>query len=371
MSWLHSHMHRGAAIILGVVLSTVSADADQTSRTNTGNLLDGLRPSDSRFSPEVQQYLLDLQLEDSKRQVRQGFEKSAAFLNTARRVTSLSNTSSRQPAKVLYVVYTDSAFYDTRVQWIRNTWARKVAPNSLVAIGDIAASNKGIPIRGTKCPVHSHWEGACCKYAEAVIEAEKMLSQDPSYEMVYFTDDDSYVVPQNMETELGQLLPDTSPHGSVFGFWGCAAKQCVNALCGGGGYGATSKAVKSLVGLSAADFLRDQMNNCNKCDKWADVALSQVFDARNINKVQLHQTYGWRLKKESFDKSLETPPLLYHYIQQQNQMYALDKIFTERVAAKLQVGAVVKFDPKLCVKYQSEPVCIHTESPLDLPWDIL
>jgi len=369
MSWLHAHMHHGAAFVLAIVL-TVNTNAYTTNEVKMGKVLEGLLPSDSRFSPEVQRYLLDLQLEDSKRQRGQEFEKKAAFLNTARRVTSLLNTSSRK-AKVLYVVYTDSAFYDTRVQWIRNTWARKVDQNSLVAIGDVPASNKGIAIRGTKCPVHSHWEGACCKYAEAVIEAEKILSQDPSYEMVYFIDDDAYVVPQNMESELGQLLPDTTPSGSVFGIWGCAAKECVLGLCGGGGYGATSRAVKSLVGQSAANFLREQMNNCNKCDKWADLALAQCFDARKINKVKLDRTYGWRLKKDDFDKSLKTKPLLYHYIQQQNQMYALDKIFAKQVAAKLQVGSLVEFDPKRCVKYQSEPVCFHTDNPLDLPWDTL
>uniref|UniRef100_A0A7S4PWH5 Fringe-like glycosyltransferase domain-containing protein n=1 Tax=Alexandrium monilatum TaxID=311494 RepID=A0A7S4PWH5_9DINO len=245
---------------------------------------------------------------------------------------------------VLYVVYSDSRFYDTRLRWVLETWGGGLPTSALLVIGDAAApASLGAHVHRTRCPPHSHEEGACCKYAEAVILARKLLQRDPSFSWAYFTDDDAYIRTDAMGRALARQPDADDGRGMVLGNFGCANETCVGGLCAGGGYAASAVALRRLVdGGDAGAFLAEQMQNCAKCGRWADLAMTQIFQARGIREEGLPGLNGWQLDKNCFDRSLESAdgePLMYHYVRSRAQMQFLYRLFAqhnETAAASLR-----------------------------------
>lgn len=289
---------------------------------------------DAEFHPQVQEFLRFLELLD---------RKEATLLGT--RSVRHPKRRPNGTGKVLFVVYSDSHFYNTRLQWLQETWAKALPRSQLLVIGDQPDTGNltNMRVLGTRCPAHSHWEGACCKYAEAVIAANEVLQADPSFEWVYLTDDDAYVRVHEMEKALVHQPPSVGENGTVCGIWGCATPECTGGLCAGGGYAASSKAVVSMLGSSSAGFLREQMRNCGRCGRWADVAMSRIFLARNIEMRPIDGFYGWKLKKDQFDNSLRSEhvePLMYHYIQTRNQMVTLHELFSADRATTVRALSV-------------------------------
>lgn len=256
---------------------------------------------------------------------------------------------------MLFVLYSDSRFYTTRLKWVLDTWAKALPEAALVVIGDAAADGK-------------LKEGACCKYAEAVIIARKVLQQDPSFRWVYFADDDAYVRTDAIESALAQQPEDTSGHGVVFGNFGCAAKGCTGGLCAGGGYAASAQAVERLVDGNASAFLTEQMHFCATCGKWADIALSRIVLERHIDQQLLPGLNGWLLDKRCFDLSLEAEqfePLMYHYIRSWNQMEFLHRLFLPKNRST-SPGPQPRAGS--CASYRGNVQCIESAAVQDRPW---
>jgi len=292
--------------------------------------------------------------------------------------------------RVLFVVYSDSKFYETRLKWVTNTWARDVPQESLVIIGDAPYTGAGQvrarKVVATQCPAHSHWEGACCKYAEAVIHALEIMREDPSYEWAYFTDDDAYVRHASIENALMQQQ-EPSGRGLLLSNIGCATKQCTG-ICAGGGYAANRRAIVDVVegaiganqpGANASQaFLTEQMQSCSQCERWADVALAQLYKRRGVELRPLEGLYGWRLPKDKFEASLTNAvePLMYHYIQSEQQMQFLDGLFgnnTRQVAQTAPsttqvVGAIHQPQTAWCSNFHGEHACGQEGVAASVPW---
>eukprot|EP00429_Kryptoperidinium_foliaceum_P025718 CAMPEP_0176148016 /NCGR_PEP_ID=MMETSP0120_2-20121206/75467_1 /TAXON_ID=160619 /ORGANISM="Kryptoperidinium foliaceum, Strain CCMP 1326" /LENGTH=91 /DNA_ID=CAMNT_0017484667 /DNA_START=3 /DNA_END=275 /DNA_ORIENTATION=- len=81
-------------------------------------------------------------------------------------------------ARVLYVISTDSNFYNTRMQWVFKTWASGLAEDDLIVIGDVPYTGSLFrsSVKPSSCPRHSH-AGACCKYGVAFHYIYERLEQ--------------------------------------------------------------------------------------------------------------------------------------------------------------------------------------------------
>lgn len=340
------------AVLLSVAVSPCQALANTGSgflRHSSHSASDHFRARDESLHPKVQSFLRSLD-----------GVPPPALIQTGLADLRAGNKSLEEP-RVLYVLYSDSRFYETRLRWVAETWGSRLPNGTLVAIGDTAPPDSfPLPVHETQCPTHSHEEGACCKYGEAVIEAGRRMQQDPSLAWAYFMDDDVYARPQAITQFLnGEHLKFganesavIAPNGLARGTFNCGSDGCPLGLCGGGGYAADRRAVEAMLSNGPADFLRKQMENCNKCNRWADLAVSQSIIDNNITTDALPGAYGWRMHKSEFDKSLERgspEPLLYHYIQNQQQMSFLHSLFeperrqdeSERQDAEERAGAKV------------------------------
>lgn len=274
------------------------------------------------FHPALERYLRELEAEYQR--------KAISFLSISSETNAHIGTDAHVGDNVLLIVYSDSHFYNTRLKWAKDTWIKQVDPAHLVVIGDAAAGpDFGVQVHETKCPPHSHWEGACCKYAEAVIEANKRMQQDPSLGWVYFLDDDTYLRPATLATQLAKLSPSPG-HGRVAGYWGCGSSG-KDGLCAGGGYAADREAISRMVNESPADFLREQMSYCSTCGQWADIAMSQIIKNRTSIDVEfIPGVYGWKLNKDDFYLSLHSSePVLYHYMTNEAEFQFLHTLFGE------------------------------------------
>jgi len=282
------------------------------------------------------------------------------------RKTNHSGNASRH-GRVLFIVYSDSHFYGTRVQWILKTWAGQLSADSLVIIGDVEATQSvAATVHSTRCPAHSHWEGACCKYAEAVVLAQKLMKMDGSFQWTYFTDDDAYVRGGQLENALvSQQPPIAGTHGLILGNFGCVANGCKPGLCAGGGYAASSAAVDSLVNDNITAFLEEEMQNCGRCERWADIALSQIFSRRGLEMRALQGLNGWQMSKSCFQKDLTSGngPLMYHYVRSWNQMDFLHRLFLP--TPPVSAGALRSNTTlgETCVQFHHNRFCCT-----DCPW---
>jgi len=308
--------------------------------------------------------------------------------------TTMSRHGGRQEAgKVLYSVYSDALFYGTRLSWIMKTWGQRVPKRALSVVGDKPLGDElpfkdSVRFEATECPQGSHWEGACCKYAEAVIKAHEVMQQEPSFEWAYFTDDDAYVRPEMIAEALEQKKKADGgdahgDHAVVYGIFGCATKSGCQGLCAGGGYAASRRAVELMVKDDEEAFMREQMQMCQKCDRWADQALTGVMDERGIAHREIEGLYGWPLSTADFRGSLkgELPaPLMFHYIRTEHQMEFLDKLFSSTEpgyfdgvghqfdSAPASTKKNSKGEEVPCFSYDGNYACVISNRPEDAPF---
>lgn len=287
---------------------------------------------------------------------------SSSFLRTGARAKSYGDA-----AKVLFVMYSDSKFYQTRLQWVLNTWAKTIPQASFAVVGDKPYPNANVKVIETGCPTHSHWEGACCKYAEAVIYAHKTMADDPSYSWAYFTDDDAYVRPGVLAQKLAQVSMESGDGPIVLGRLGCNTKvagptNCAS-ICAGGGYAASRAAVESLANNGDNALMSEELQYCNQCGHWADASMTQMMLRRKISLQPLHGVNAWKLNKTDFDATLnsDVDPIMYHYIQSQAQMDMLQGLFTGQ-------GGTGNSGDNLCSTYHGNTQCAISGSPTATPW---
>mmetsp|Transcript_3208 Transcript_3208/g.9230 ORF Transcript_3208/g.9230 Transcript_3208/m.9230 type:complete len:345 (+) Transcript_3208:90-1124(+) len=268
-------------------------------------------------------------------------------------------------SRVAYFVYSDSFFLDTRLSYIRNTWAQGVRPGGLNVIGDSAyrGNASGMNFVATPCPKNSHGVGLCCKFAEAVRQAHRQMQQDPSIEWAYFIDDDVYVRPEALERALAHQ-EDPEDKGVVIGIYGCADRGC-SGLCGGGGYAASRRAIEKAIGGGEEQFQKAEMDSCNKCGMWSDIAITEIYRDKHIDLRSIGGLYPWKVKKGQFDQMLDMQeePITFHYVETQEQMEFLHSLFAG--AGKSHDGDV---DPRRCASYRGRVVCAQSESSFDAPW---
>lgn len=282
-----------------------------------------------------------------------------------------SSTQDGQSGKVLYIVYTGAQFYSTRAKWIMETWGARMPVIDIVFVGDkppTAADTQAIrdaTVHVTGCHPHDHWEGMCCKLAEAALLAQQLMKSSGAFEWSYLVDDDVYVRPDAMSAYLAQHSDD-SDGGLVFGWFGCRTDKCQGGLCGGGGYAANLAAMTAVVGDSPATFLKEQMKNCHMCQGWADVAMAMIFHEKGLRTKHLLGANGWRMSKTCFDQALtEREPLMYHYIKTEAQMKFLNTLFTTNGES-----APVPLDGQMrCAAYNGGMHCAPSLQLSDLPWD--
>jgi len=291
----------------------------------------------------------------------------------------------RDAASVLFVVYSGAQFYTTRVRWIMETWGRDLPLANLVFIGDRPAAGpeaeaalRGATVHVTACQQNSHEEGMCCKLAEAAILASHMMQQSPgAFDWAYLVDDDVYVRPGTLTKFLALQRPPVNASGRVLGNFDCVTDACKGGLCGGSGYAADASAVPVLVGSDAAGFLSEQMQNCQKCGRWADVGLSRFFYERPLELRPLYGTYANRLRKPCFDDSLtnlEHEPLMYHYIKSESQMQFLHKLFLDSngFSASSAPPPLLQLAARgqLCATFHGSQHCAPLTDAGDAPWDL-
>lgn len=284
------------------------------------------------------------------------------------------NRVDTKSSRVLFTIYSDSAFYSSRLSWVRDTWASETPETVLRAIGDKKAPKGfGMSVQPTNCPQHSHWEGACCKYAEAVIQAYDEMQVNKDLDWAYFTDDDAYVRSSALAEAVLKQDPVGNGNGVMLGTFGCGTQDCSGGLCGGGGYAASRQAISALVGNSPANFLREQMAGCHACERWADIALSKVATSRSIKFTPFDGFKGWQMKEGDFRKSLLQNPLMYHYIQKEGEMNFLHALFSKNASAVADGGAgdtspvrglFTRSREQKCVQFELRTHCATT----DFPW---
>lgn len=271
-------------------------------------------------------------------------------------------------AKVLIVMYSDSRFYSTRMQWVLDTWAKNIPQESFAVVGDKPYPNPNVKVVETGCPAHSHWEGACCKYAEAVIYAHQVMTQDPSYSWVYFTDDDAYVRPSVLAKKLAQVSMESGDGPMALGRLGCntnvAGPSHCASICAGGGYAASRAAIESLANNGENAIMSEELQYCNQCGHWADASMTQMILRRKISLQPLVGVNAWKLNKTNFDASLtsDVDPIMYHYIQSKAQMDMLHALFNG------QSGTNGNSASPLCSTYHGNTQCAVSDSPTSTPW---
>lgn len=273
---------------------------------------------------------------------------------------------------VLFSIWTDSLFYDTRLAGILETWGKEIPPERFMAISDKrrnAPPNSTLPgthVVETRCPAHSHWEGACCKWAEGVINAQEKMMQNPALKWAFFSDDDVYLLPGPVaaalrEHDRAEAAAGKANHPQALGIFGCNTPTGCQGLCGGGGFAMNRAAVQRLAGGDPAAFLNEEMQQCGKCQKWADQAISMIWKDKGVEMQQLPGLNGWIMKEDDFKTVLgRGGNLLFHYEKNPHQLEALHEIFTGQKMLKEEKGP--------CVEYQGRKVCAASSNPGDVPF---
>lgn len=323
-----------------------------------------------RESSKVQLRERKLRIDEAFQKLRRSFEKDhpgftkTQFLSTqTKSVTpappaignpaSTASTVSSGTDEVLFSVFTDSKFYDTRLDGILSTWGKEIAPNLFMAISDkkrevpAGAKDTNLPgtrVEETKCPPHSHWEGACCKWAEGVILAQERMQNNPKLKWAFFSDDDVYLRPAAIASAL-QAQEASADKPLALGIFGCNTPGGCSGLCGGGGFAMNRAALQRLAANDPVSFINAEMNQCRKCDQWADQAISMVWKDRGVEMHQLEGLNGWMMKEDQFISTLNHgATLLFHYQRTKNQMEALHEIFTHERLLPEEKGPCIQFE---------------------------
>eukprot|EP00929_Paragymnodinium_shiwhaense_P046698 TRINITY_DN23763_c0_g1_i1.p1 TRINITY_DN23763_c0_g1~~TRINITY_DN23763_c0_g1_i1.p1 ORF type:complete len:470 (-),score=63.28 TRINITY_DN23763_c0_g1_i1:145-1554(-) len=272
---------------------------------------------------------------------------------------------------VWFVVFTDSKFYDTRVRYILNSWGSQLSRASLFFVGDMWYAVNGYSIKRTPCKAHSH-DGACCKVAHAIYDSYariqhslKIFGAAPKF--VFFSDDDSFLVVQNIRERLRNLQPSRQ----VWGLFGCGTGKC-NGLCGGGGFILSVESIYALVlhdqGFKRHDFVEEFAAYCQMCNYWGDQAFSMLARNRQMPMKDMRGMHGWVMSHESMTTSLADKhfmPLTYHYIKTKEQFDFLFRLFRPQVnqteCGRTGFGA--------CVEYRGRRCCVLRDDQQYAPWN--
>jgi len=292
---------------------------------------------------------------------------------SSRRQTLLQLSNVEQPSSrplngtesVLFSVWTDSKFYDTRLKGILQTWGKEIPAQHFMAVSDkrrISPPGKNEPgsqVEETSCPPHSHWEGACCKWAEGVILAQKRMQQNPALKWAFFSDDDVYLRPSSIASTLSSHETDKPV---ALGIFGCNTAGGCWGLCGGGGFAVNRAAVARLAGADPVTFLNEEMSFCQKCERWADQAISMIWKERGIEMKNLQGLNGWIMKEDVFKEQLKNgnPNLLFHYQPSANQMAMLHELFTGEKVLSEETGP--------CADFDGHHACAASSNPADIPF---
>jgi len=274
---------------------------------------------------------------------------------------------------ILFGVWTDSLFYDTRLAGILDTWGKEIPAGHFMAVSDkkrevpefemdgpATSHLPGTDVEETKCPAHSHWEGACCKWAEGIILAQERMEKNPKLKWAFFSDDDVYLRPAAVATALHAKPSSDKP--VAFGVFGCSTPGGCAGLCGGGGFALSKAAVNKMAAKDPAAFLEEQMSMCGKCDRWADQAISMVWKDKGVEMQQMEGLNGWQMKEDDFKAQLTNgnPNLLFHYEKTPNQLKALHEIFGGKRLLKEEKGP--------CVEYKGHKTCAASYEEDDVPF---
>jgi hypothetical protein len=266
--------------------------------------------------------------------------------------------------EVLFSVWTDSKFYDTRLTGILRTWGKELPRERFMAVSDkkrvsVRGDEPGTQVEETRCPPHSHWEGACCKWAEGVILAHKRMERNPTLKWAFFSDDDVYLRPAAVASSLRSYETD---HPLALGIFGCNTASGCAGLCGGGGFAMNRAAVKRLANEDPVTFLKEEMGYCSRCERWADQAISMIWRDKGVEMRQLPGLHGWKMKDTDFQKQLNngSPNLLFHYQPNINQMEALHELFTGEKLLAVEDGP--------CAEFEGRRACAASGNPEDTPF---
>lgn len=267
---------------------------------------------------------------------------------------------------VLFTVWTDSKFYDTRLTGILRTWGKELPRERFMAVSDkkrVSAhgDEPGTQVEETRCPPHSHWEGACCKWAEGVILAQRRMESNPKLKWAFFSDDDVYLRPSAVATALRSY--ETS-QPLALGIFGCSTAGGCQGLCGGGGFAMNRAAVQRMADEDPVTFLQEEMGYCQKCEKWADQAISMIWRDKGVEMRQLPGLHGWKMKDTDFQEQLSngSPNLLFHYQPNINQMESLHELFTGEKLLSVEDGP--------CAEFEGRRACAASSNPSDTPFEV-
>jgi len=281
-------------------------------------------------------------------------------LEAAKLATSASNAvqgrSSQTPLGVqdmLFVVVSDSNFYNTRVRWITDTWGQDVPRNSMMFVAD---KKTDVEVAGhlveTDCPKGSH-DAGCCKYGHAVYAAAQRAEE---FEWFYFADDDVYVRPDAMAKRLGKRRVTKWPVAK--GLLGCGNEKC-GGICGGGGFMLNRKGLQTLVSnMDKTTFVGAMMSNCTYCSHWGDLAISRLIEKSGLKLEMMKGLHPWRLQGQKFKDMLfsgEWGILTMHYMRTFSVLRLLHRLFSPKEIENTDPKATGK--DSICITWKGRKVC--------------
>lgn len=282
-------------------------------------------------------------------------------------VVLLKSKSAEETVKsdqVLFTIVSDSLFYNTRVKWLSETWGKDVPEDALMIVADQKTEDH-VPFRleETDCERGSHDVG-CCKFGHAIYLAAQRLNDKHNFEWFYFADDDVYVRPDTMKTQLAKRRITKWPIAK--GLLGCANDQC-SGLCGGGGFLLNRKGLQKIVGnLTKQQFVRQSMQLCSDCDHWGDLAVSKLIKDRDIKLENMKGLHPWRLDYDKFLEELSgpRPPITLHYQKSSEQLHMLYRLFSRSKEAEAARAAASQTGK--CVEFEGHKSCDANQD--ETPW---
>jgi hypothetical protein len=250
----------------------------------------------------------------------------------------------QNPPKVLILIMTGPAFYETRVKQIRDTWAFRVNQKSSMKLFFVTSNDKNATndMWSTKC-VDGYFM-ASCKIAEALERSYDLLQAEADFEWIFYADDDIYLLPDNLQHLILRLGPRAPEEMKVYGLPGCFDREC-GGFCGGGGALFHRNILKKVVLdrnkklfptlLSEFEYISQE------CGLFHDICLGRLVEKhRNLTIQEYPLTpFVW-----DFDSSIELEqsfirkdplPWLYHY-PSWDKMYYIH-IMTERHGSNIKI----------------------------------
>jgi len=236
------------------------------------------------------------------------------------------NQAPGEGGRVAYLMPTGDQFYNTRWQWVRDTWgARLPVGATMLAVGDVA----GPDVMQTDCKPNDHGLGICCKLAKGLQHIVR--NQRGQFDWVFVSDDDSYVNTKGMRNALAERHHPEEM--TMLGILGCNTDTGCSGFCGGGGIAISSKAAEAMVERGSGDFEEEFLDACGRCNKYGDMAFSEVGKKRGARLMQLSGEHGWRIEPAELNATLSSQgckvtPLTFHYLQAEPEYMQIQDYLT-------------------------------------------